>query len=143
MLSSTLSRAVAELAIAKALKEKQVKVVREQVGAGEYLIEALVRLKGTLKVGDDTTATRPQALCPWTALVVALSKLNPATADAVLDEVVQAYREGRKIETEDVKKQVAAKAALALEETRDVRKGAVAYAGDVDLADCKVRLALK
>lgn len=128
-----------ELAIIKAFNENAASLVRDEVDPGKFMVDALVRLKGTLQVGEDHTATLPQKLCPWTLLQIALSKMNDATADTVIDEGIIAVREGRKVETEGIKAKIGRKAAAALEETRSIRKGQVKFLGDVKILEQDVQ----
>lgn len=131
-----------KLAIAKAFNEKATKEIRERVDPGKYVIDGLVRLKGTLSVGEDTTATNPQKLCLLTALTLAFSKLNATTRQAVLDEVVSAFNEERAIDTDEVSKSIEKAVARMVAKTEAPRKGAARYVGDVEILEHSVRPAV-
>lgn len=131
------------LAIVKACSEKAEKDARTKAMPGKYKIESLVRLCGTISVGEDTTATKPAELKEWDIIAMLASKVNAATLKAVAKEVIEAYREKRAVEgVEEAKLAVAAVVAEMKEETRSIRKGQVKYVGDVEVMDQKIALCL-
>ena len=64
--------------------------VRETVKAGQYDIDAIVRIVGTMKVGNDHPA-KISAAVPWQRLVgVLFSKVNGVTMESVVREALAA-----------------------------------------------------
>lgn len=134
MLNKDIATKLARLAVAKALNEKATKEAREGASVGAFLVDTTVRLKGTLNVAEDTTATKPAELKPWDIIAVLASKVNEATLKAVAKEVVMAYREEREVKgVKEAKAAVDSVVVEMKEETRDVRKGAVKYTGGVEI----------
>lgn len=69
-------------------KVKFPKVPRDEVEPGEYEVDFLVRVQGSIRVGEDYEARQPQKANPWKLLRVALSKLNSATVDTIVQEAL-------------------------------------------------------
>lgn len=62
------------------------KAIRQTIAPDEYVGEATVRLRYDLRVGEPGTQ-RVSAAVPWQRIAaLALSKLNPASIDAVISE---------------------------------------------------------
>jgi hypothetical protein len=99
------------------------KADRNAVEPGDYSIDALVRVKGGVRVGEDKLGKiTPQKARPWALLAVALSKLNGVTMESIV-------REAESIDDADVKQQASdAIAALKLTTETDT-KGQVTSRG--------------
>lgn len=131
------------LAILKAVGKASADSARDAAAVGKYKISSLVRLDGTISVGEDTTATIPAELKPWDIIAILGSKVNEATLRAVCQEVILAYRSGEEIKgVEAVKAVVKAVVKDMKEETRDVRRGQVRYVGDVEIVEQNIALCL-
>lgn len=76
------------LAITKVVAGKATKASKH-LAAGEYDIDVTVRVKGTVKRGDDYTQAIVNKI-DWALLLgVALSKLNGATAESIIREAIE------------------------------------------------------
>lgn len=96
------------------------KKVREHVAPGEYEVDEVVRISGTIKVGVDHAANIA-ARVPWQKLVaVLLDKVNGATIESVVAEALAADLDG-----EEIAERAANAMATLVESTRSTRKGAV------------------
>ena len=71
---------------ALALSKFSIGRVRDEVEPGEYDVNVLVRVKGSVKVGEDYSQRIVAAANPWKLLAVALSKLNGVTVDSIVRE---------------------------------------------------------
>lgn len=130
---------IVKLALVKAFPKARQDEIRDEVKAGRYLLETTVTFKGALLVGDDHKSTSPASLCPWALVKLALSKMNSTTQDAIILEAIEAYREKRDVNSDDVKKAVADKCAMLLKETESNTRGSVRYVGDVSFTNSKAR----
>ena len=74
------------VALSKALKTKVVTEAVSNMLAGEYKIDAIVRLQGDLKLGESYEQDFVQLSKPWDLLATALSKLNDETIDSIVRE---------------------------------------------------------
>ena len=74
------------VALSKALKTKAVSEAVSNMLAGEYKIDAIVRLQGDLKLGEAYTQDFVQLSKPWDLLATALSKLNDETVESIVRE---------------------------------------------------------
>jgi hypothetical protein len=61
---------------------------------GIYPVDVTVRIRGTVRKGEDFKATQPASLNPWALCGFLLSKLNATTADAVAAQVAEAFKSG-------------------------------------------------
>jgi hypothetical protein len=98
-----------------AISEKILKDAKGQIDPGLYLVDALVRIQGTLSKGEDFQM-KAAAKIDWRLLAsLALSKVNNETQDAVIDAFIKAIdgADGEKDAlTEKVKERVEAKIEL-------------------------------
>lgn len=85
--------AVLTVAIAKALKTKEVSAASNELDAGTYTIDELVRVQGTVTKGDDYDQVIHMKVPLWEIVAVLLSKVNGATMDAVVKEAVSMPKE--------------------------------------------------
>ena len=76
------------LAIAKGLSTEDVKVASEEVGVGVHEIDALVRLKGTVKKGEDYEQVVHMKVPHWDVIEVLFSKVNGVTMESVIREAM-------------------------------------------------------
>lgn len=96
------------------------KDVREDVAPGDYKVDEVVRVRGSIKVGNDHEANIA-ARVPWQKLVaVLLDKVNGATIESVVAEALAAD-----LDADDVKARAEAAIATLVDSTRSIRKGAV------------------
>ena len=78
------------LAASKAIDAAAAKAARTEVTVGEHFVDFLVRVTGSLKVGEDYEQ-RLVAKVDFAALfAVAMSKLNGVTIDALVREALEA-----------------------------------------------------
>jgi hypothetical protein len=80
------------------LKENDRNEARAGVEAGEYDVDFLVRVVGTLRVGDDYTSHIVSKADPWTLLAVALSHLNNKTIASIVKEAEDVKANDNRIE---------------------------------------------
>ena len=74
------------VALAKAIKDAVAKEASSGVVAGEYPVDFTVRVKGSIKKGEDYDQPIVAKCDPWFLLAAALSKLNGVTVDALVRE---------------------------------------------------------
>jgi hypothetical protein len=79
--------ALIKIALAKGIKASDVKDASNELGAGEHHIDTLVRVKGTLKKGDDYEQVQHMKVDQWGMIAVLLSKLNGVTVESVVREI--------------------------------------------------------
>jgi hypothetical protein len=60
--------------------------VREQVQAGIYTFDAMLRVTGEITVAADTEAIQANKVDPWTLLVLALDRLPGVAIDQLVDQ---------------------------------------------------------
>lgn len=72
------------IALSKAIDKKDIDASRDQLEPGSYTIDAVVRIAGTLTIGNDYEQHIVARADPWKLLAVALSKLNRATIDSLV-----------------------------------------------------------
>jgi hypothetical protein len=76
-----------ELAASKA---KCSSAARNAVNPGEHGVDFLLRVSGTVKVGEDHEQRIVAKADPWTLLAAALSHLNGVTVDSLTREALEA-----------------------------------------------------
>jgi hypothetical protein len=141
------TRLALEKSKALAVSDKE----REQIAPGKYKIDGWVHLVGVLSVAaDQQDVAMPNKIDPWHLLQVALSKLNDATAEAVIREGIERHRllknepvdkvtvEAISEADEALKAKVKDLASQLLDVTRGPRKGAVKFDGTANKPDGKV-----
>lgn len=77
---------IAKLATAKAVAEKDFKLLAEQLSEGTTPVRCQILLEGALKKGAPFEQAVAAAVDPWKLLRRALSKLNGATLEALVEE---------------------------------------------------------
>jgi hypothetical protein len=82
--------AVEVVALGKAVKEAAVKEAGAKVVAGEYPVDFVVRVSGSVKKGEDYDGQIVEKAEPWLLLAVALSHLNGVTVDSIVKEALAA-----------------------------------------------------
>lgn len=86
--------AIHKMAVAKVVKDKDSKAASTGMDPGEYKVDFLVRILGTMRKGEDFEKTMPNTI-KWPLLVALLgSKVNEATLDAVLRDYASAVDSG-------------------------------------------------
>jgi len=93
---------------------------RDAVGPGEYDVNVLVRVKGSVKVGNDYGQRMVATANPWKLLGVALSKLNGVSVDSIVREA-----EANGLNDEAIKAQAAVAIAAVKGPTEKTCKGKV------------------
>lgn len=124
---------------------------RDRIAPGKYKIDGWVHVTGVLSVAaDQQDVAMPNKIDPWHLLQVALSKLNDATAEAVIREGIERHRilkmtppsPAKLLEIEEADKALKDKvkdlASQLLEVTRGRRKGVVKFDGTANKPDGKV-----
>ena len=84
MLTATELTSEAKLALARLFSEKKGKEIRAEVGAGRYEIDEVVRVKATLKVGEDYEQEIPLKARPFLLASIFAGKVNEDTLKAVM-----------------------------------------------------------
>ena len=115
------------LALASAAKAAA-EVARPGIAAGEYpaVADLHLRLTGVVSVGRDTTTTQVQAVSPWLLLRLALSRLNAATAEKLVQEAVTALDDGQSLDDgSGIKEEVEKLCGRLRKRALVLRKGAV------------------
>ncbi len=119
------------LALAKMLSDKVIDDARDQVDAGEYEVEAVVHIDGDLTVEEAVMTTQVNRIDPYLLLQVALSKLPKVQIDALVKEALKRIKKGEKPDTSDLKESVACAMAKLTKATKQPRRGAISFAGDI------------
>lgn len=78
------------VALAKAVKDAAAKEAGAGVTAGEYPVDFVVRVSGSLKKGEDYDQEIVAKADPWLLLAAALSHLNGVTVDSIVREALTA-----------------------------------------------------
>jgi hypothetical protein len=81
-----MNETAAKVATAKAIDDKSYKLLTLDLPQGITLIDTRVRLVGTLKKSAPYMQRIAAAADPWALLARALSKLNSATIDSLVEE---------------------------------------------------------
>lgn len=81
-----LTELAARLATAKAIDDKAYRSLSSRLSPGIYPINATVVLVGGIKKGEPFKQRIAAAANPWTILAKALSKLNGATIESLVEE---------------------------------------------------------
>lgn len=81
-----MNQTLEKLATAKAVAEKDLKLIVKEVAPGDYPIDCVIRLRGGLKKGLPYKQRIAAAADPWKLLALALSKLNNTSIDALVRE---------------------------------------------------------
>lgn len=103
------------------------KKVRDAIEAGEYEVDEIVRISGSVKVGEDHEA-RVVASIPWMRVAsVLFDKLNDVTIESVLSEAL-----GDDVDDSRIKEQAEAAIEVLKGSTTKTRKGAVKVALTVE-----------
>jgi len=129
-----------QMALAKA---KPADGARDQLAVGTHAFDFVVRVVGSLKVGEDYSSTRSQAV-PWKQLAVyLLGKVNAATRDKVVRDFLEAHRSSPdgKVRVADEAMVEAAEAAAAelLEVTTTTCRGKVTGTPVFELVEDRTR----
>lgn len=77
---------IEKLATAKAVADKDLKLIVKEVAPGTYPIDCVIRLHGGLTKGLPYRQRIAAAADPWKLLCLALSKLNNASIEALVRE---------------------------------------------------------
>lgn len=78
------------LAAAKAVGRQALTDARAAAQVGKHDIDVVVRITGSLSVGEDYEQRLAAKADPWGLLAVALSKLNGVTVDSIVREHIDA-----------------------------------------------------
>jgi hypothetical protein len=107
-------------AVAKVIKDKALKEARATLMVGTHEVDTVVRIKGTITVGEDYEERIVGKADAWTLLEVALSKLNGVTVEMLVREALNGT-----INTETVKAQAEQAMETVKEATLTICKGKV------------------
>lgn len=102
---------------------------RDTMSPGVYTVEEVIRLRGTIKIAEDSEARQVNKIDPWTILCVALTKVNAETRAIIIREAqdILDAKDAKKDKAIKELKRVVQKDVAALKaETMAPRKGAVA-----------------
>ena len=99
------------------------KAKNSDIPPGVYPVDVTIRVRGTVKKGDDYVAEVPQAVNPWRVLGYVLSKLNATTAESVAKMVADAYASGELENVDAFKGYAEAAMAQISAATRTVKSG--------------------
>jgi hypothetical protein len=84
---------------AVALNKFKLNGERDRVLPGKYDIDAIIRVNGTVRIGEDYDQRVVAKADPWSLLAVALNKLNNVTLDSIV-------REAEEVDGSDIKTSV-------------------------------------
>jgi len=79
---------VETLALAKAIKKGALGKARPNVKSGTHEVDVLVRVHGSVTVGDDFEQIQHMKVPQWELIAVLLSKVNGATLESVVREAL-------------------------------------------------------
>ena len=102
---------------------KGIKANAKEIPTGEHEVDAIVRVRGRIKKGEDFEQVIHLSADPWGLLAVAFSKLNGVTMDAIVKD---AMNEENAAMIDDVK----IRAKIAIEKAKQ-EKGKKAMTGKV------------
>jgi hypothetical protein len=111
-------KAVEVMAISKAIKTAQVSSARKNLTVGTHEVNCLVRVKGSIKVGEDGT-TNSWTKAKYDLLAgIALSHVNEATLKAIIREYVEIVKDNDSAEDKAIAsaKEIKSEADKALKE---------------------------
>jgi len=115
-----MKNAIEITAISKMIKKAVLDSSRDLLSVGIHPVNCLVRIDGTIKVGEDFEKRQTNKI-DWIGLTaLALSKLNGVTVESLIAEF-----EKNGIDSKDVKKQAQAKVDALRDSTMQTSKGAV------------------
>ena len=86
------------VAIAKVIKDKVVKEASQELEAGRYELDLLVRILGSFTKGDDYQTTVPNKINFTLLAAMALSKVNIETRNSIIDEFITAMEKPAELE---------------------------------------------
>ena len=78
------------VAVAKVIKDAAAKEASGKLVAGEYPVDFTVRVKGSLKKGEDYESEIVAKADPWLLVAALLSKVNGATMESVVRDSLAA-----------------------------------------------------
>lgn len=77
------------VAVAKLVSAKEMAEANKELVAGEYDVDFTLRVKGTIKRGENYTQQVSAKADPWLLLGAALSHLNSVTIDSIVREALE------------------------------------------------------
>ena len=86
------------IALAKVMKEKAVKEASQELEAGRYELDMLVRILGSFTKGEDYETTVPNKINFTLLAAMALSKVNIETRNSIIDEFITAMENPEELE---------------------------------------------
>jgi hypothetical protein len=75
--------------LAKGIKSAIVKEASDNIDAGEYTINELIRVQGTVRKGEDSEQIVHMTVPHWKLIAVLFSKVNGVTMDSVVKEMLE------------------------------------------------------
>ena len=92
--------AIETLALSKATTTKGAKEARAEIKAGEYTVNKMIRLRGTVKVGEDYEQNKTASM-PQQKMLIAALKLNGVSIKAFMRQYLDgAYEVAKEDEAE-------------------------------------------
>ena len=78
------------IALSKAVTAKEQKTAATELAPGEYDVDFVVQVQGSIKRGEDYDQQIVAKADPWTLLTAALSHLNGVTVESLVKEALTA-----------------------------------------------------
>jgi hypothetical protein len=121
---------VSRLAVSKAKDVELTDLERTKVKPGDYTVDSIVRVVGTLHVQADHDAKQVNKINPYALLLVAMGKLNGVTIDKIVEEAEANAAQGQPA-SEVLEEKVKAIAARLrdIKEVTVTRRGSVRFDG--------------
>jgi hypothetical protein len=77
-----------KLALGKGIKTTEIKKASDELQAGTYQVDQIVRVRGTVTKGEDYEQIVHMTIPHWKIISVLFSKVNDATMESVIREAV-------------------------------------------------------
>jgi hypothetical protein len=92
-MSTKTAQSVITLAVAAAMAKIKPTDSDGTLAPGVYHVDETIRVRGTVKKGEDYEQNITAKAQPWALLALALSKLNKATGRSIVEEATELVRE--------------------------------------------------
>ena len=138
---------VAILALSKLLSKKVIDDARDQVDAGDHEVEVVLHFRGDLEVEEDSETLQVNKLQPMLLLKLAMDKLNKVSIDSLVEEAITIMNARTKASNSEddeedgdeelkvFKKSTAAAYKRLAKATKQRKRGAVKFEGDITLIE--------
>ncbi len=84
---------VLKVALSKAVSKDEVSEASAKLAPGDHAVDAVLRIIGTIRKGEDYYQIQHMRCDTWAILAVALSKLNAVTMESIIEEALKAPQE--------------------------------------------------